>query len=178
MVSCIPTKARMWTNSVYQLPSISSKGKVWHFPGANFCSLLMVNSEKWGVKIRSGGDANLLLPNFCMLSALFSHLSVFSKLCIMNTPLHFLLLCQSCRSLRNVSFGGCILGLIKSAYHGWLSMMTLSEGPFLVLPRAPPTSNPPLAAVHFCNLVPDTRKFWWYWEIRKSCGLQDSSKKA
>jgi len=89
----------------------------------------MVNAEKWGVKIESGGDANLLLPNFCVLPALSSHLSVFSKLCIMNTPLHFLLLlCQSCRSLRNVSFGGPILGLIKSAYHGWLNMMASSEG--------------------------------------------------
>jgi len=63
----------------------------------------------------------------------------------MNTPLHFLLLCQSCRSLRNVSYCGRVLGLIKSAYHGWLSMMTSSEGPpFLVLPRAPLTLNPPL----------------------------------
>jgi len=59
------------------------------------------------------------------------HFSVLSKFCIMNTLLHFLLLCQSCRSLRNVglSFGGRILGLIKSAYHGWLSMMTSSEAP-------------------------------------------------
>jgi len=57
----------------------------------------------------------------------------------MNTLLQILLLCQSCRSLRNVglSFGGRILDLIKSAYHGWLIMMTSSEGPFLVLPRAP-----------------------------------------
>jgi len=38
----------------------------------------------------------------------------------------------------NVSLGGRILVLIKSDYHGWLSMMTSSEGPFLVLPRAPP----------------------------------------
>jgi len=105
----------------------------------------MVNAEKWGVKIKCGGDANLLLPNFGVLPALSSNLSVFSKLCIMNTPLHLrLLLCQSRRSLRNVSFGGHILGLIKSAYHGWLNMMTSSEGPFLVLPRAPPILNPPL----------------------------------
>jgi len=47
----------------------------------------------------------------------------------MNTPLDFLLLCQSCRNLRNVSYGGRVLGFIKSAYHGWLSMMTSSEGP-------------------------------------------------
>jgi len=49
----------------------------------------------------------MLLPNFYVLPALSSQLSVFSKLCIMNTPLHFLLLlCQPCCSLRNVSFGG------------------------------------------------------------------------
>ena len=45
----------------------------------------MVNAEKWGVKVKSRGDANLLLPNFCVLPALSSHLSVFSKLCIMKT---------------------------------------------------------------------------------------------
>jgi len=73
----------------------------------------------------------------CVASLVFP-LSVFSNLCIMNTPLHFLvLICQSCHSLRNVSFGGHILGLIKSAYHGWLSMMASSEGPFLVLLRPP-----------------------------------------
>jgi len=61
----------------------------------------MVNAEKWGVKIKSGGHANLLLPNFSVLPALSSHLWVFSKLSIMDTPLHFLLLLwQSCRSLR------------------------------------------------------------------------------
>ena len=39
------------------------------------------------------------------------------------------------------------LRLDQSAYHGWLSMMTSSEGPpFLVLPRAPATLNPPLVA--------------------------------
>jgi len=51
----------------------------------------MVNAEKWGVKMKGGGDAYLLLPNFCVLLALSSHLSVFSKLCVMNTPLHFLM---------------------------------------------------------------------------------------
>jgi len=67
----------------------------------------MVNAEKGGMKIKSGGDANSPLPNFCVLPALSSRFSVFSKLCIMNTPFHFLpLLCQSCRNLRNVSFGG------------------------------------------------------------------------
>jgi len=55
----------------------------------------MVNVEEWGAKInlqRSGDDANLLLLNFYVLPALSSQLSVFSKLCIMNTLLHFLLL--------------------------------------------------------------------------------------
>ena len=62
---------------------------------------------------QSGGDANILLLNVYVLPALSSQLSVFSKLCIMNTLLHFLLLCQSCHCLRSVSFGGRILGLIK-----------------------------------------------------------------
>jgi len=62
----------------------------------------------------------------------------------MNTPLHFLLLCQSCRSLRNVSYSGDVLGSIKSVYRGWLIIMTSSEGSFSVLPWAPPTVNPPL----------------------------------
>jgi len=51
----------------------------------------MVNAEKLGAKIK-WGDANLLLPNFNVLVAMCSQLSVFSKLCIMNTVLHFLLL--------------------------------------------------------------------------------------
>jgi len=84
----------------------------------------MVNAEKWGAKINKWWATNLLLPNFYVLSALSSQLSVFSKLCIMNTLLHFLLLCQLCRNLRNVSLVGRILGLIKSYYHDWLSMMT------------------------------------------------------
>jgi len=79
---------------------------------------------------------------FMCLLALSSHLSVFSKFCIMNTLLYFLpLLCQSCRSLRNVSFGGRILDLIKSDYHGWLVMMT-SSAPLFSL--ASGTPNPPL----------------------------------
>jgi len=59
------------------------KGEVWNFQRGKLCSLLTVNAEKWGVKI-SGGGANLLFLNFCVLPALSSHLSVFSKLCIMN----------------------------------------------------------------------------------------------
>jgi len=90
---------------------------------------------------------SMLLPNFYVLPALSSKLCVF-KVVHHEHHLHFLLLLyQSCRSLRNVSFGGYVLGLINSVYHGWLSMMTSSEGPFLVLPRAPPTPNPPLANV-------------------------------
>jgi len=72
----------------------------------------MVNAEKWGAKIKKWGNANLLLPDFYVLPPLASQLSVFSELCIMNTLLHFLLLCQSCHSLRKVSLGGRILGLV------------------------------------------------------------------
>jgi len=54
------------------------------------------------------------LPNFYVLPAMSSQLSVFSKLCIMNTLLHFLLLLfQLCSSLRNVYLGGRILGKSK-----------------------------------------------------------------
>jgi len=34
--------------------------------------------------------------------------------------------------------------LIKSAYHGWLSIMTSSEGPLFSLSSGPPALNPPL----------------------------------
>ena len=72
----------------------------------------------------------------------------------MNTLLHFLLLLyQSCRSLRNVSLGSRFLGLIKNAYHGWLRMMTSSDGPFFRLASCPHNLNPPLCAVmcqHMC----------------------------
>jgi len=112
----------------------------------------MVNAEKWGAEIKKGSGANLVLPNFYTLPALSSQLSVFSKLCIMNTLLRsFLLLCQSCHSPRNVCFGGFILGMIKSAHHGWLSIMTSPEGPFFGLASGPPTLNPPL--VVYLNII-------------------------
>ena len=83
--------------------------------------------------------------------ALSSQLSVFLKLCrpIINTLLHFLLLlCKSCCTRRNVSFGGCILGLISSVYHGWLSIMTSSERPHFSLAFGPPITNPTLGWQH------------------------------
>ena len=49
----------------------------------------------------------------------------------MNALLH-LLLCQSCRSLRNASLSSPhipFLGLIKRSHRVWLSMMMSSEGP-------------------------------------------------
>jgi len=49
------------------------------------------------------------------------------------------------------------LRLDQSAYHGWLSMMTSSEGPpCLVLPRAPPTLNPPLTICLTCRFCFNT----------------------
>jgi len=63
----------------------------------------------------------------------------------MNTLLRFLLLLfQLCRSLRNIYLGGRILGFIKSYDHGWLSMVTSSEGPLFSLASGPPTLSPPL----------------------------------
>jgi len=53
LLSWIPIKPWMWINSGYQLPSIFSKREVWNFfLGGKFCSLLMVNAEKWGAKIK------------------------------------------------------------------------------------------------------------------------------
>jgi len=54
----------------------------------------------------------MLLPNFYVLPALSSQLSVFSKLCIMHTLLHFLLF-QLCRCPRNIFLGGRVLGKSK-----------------------------------------------------------------
>jgi len=104
--------------------------------------------QRNGRKIREvGGDANLLSLDVYVLPSLLSQLSVFLKLCIMNTLLHFLLR-QSCHSLRNVSLGSPhipLLGMIKRSYHGWVSVMTLSEGPLFSLVSGPPTLSPPLA---------------------------------
>jgi len=49
--------------------------------------------------------ASLLSLNFYVLLALFFQPSAFLNMCIINTLFHFLL-CQSCRSLRNVSLAG------------------------------------------------------------------------
>ena len=76
-----------------------------------------------------------------------SQLSVLSKLCITNTLLHFLLLFQFCRSLRNISLGDCILGKSNVIIMvGWL-WWCHQRAPFLVLPRAPPTLNSPLLTI-------------------------------
>ena len=118
----------------------------------------MVNAGKWCVKIKSGGDANILLLNFYVLPALSSQLSVVSKLCIMNALLHFLLLlCQSCHCLRSVSFGGRILDLIKVPITvGWV-WWRHKRGPLFSLASSPPTLNTPLLiANHFlCSCVYD-----------------------
>ena len=96
-----------------------------------------------GAKIK-WGDANLLLPNFCVLPAVSSQLSVFSKLCVMNTLLHFLQLLRLCRSLRNISLGGRILGksnVIITVGRVWWRHQ---RAPLLSLASGPPTLNPPL----------------------------------
>jgi len=74
-----------------------------------------VNAEKWGTKLKKGGGvANLLLSNFYALRALFPQLSVFAKLCIMNTLVHFLL-CQSCRVSEGIQ--GCRNGSALRGHH-------------------------------------------------------------
>jgi len=65
------------------------------FKGTNFAVYWWWMQGNGARKWRRGGDAKLLFPNFYVLPALSSQLSVFSKSCIMNTLLHFLLLlCQ------------------------------------------------------------------------------------
>jgi len=66
-----------------------------------------------------GGDANLVSLNFCVLLALSSQLSVFSKLCIMNTLVHF---CYVSHAAVSGTYPYRPRGLVKKSYHGWLSM--------------------------------------------------------
>ena len=85
----------------------------------------------------------MLLPNFYVLPALCSQLLVFSRLCIMNTLLHFLLLLfQLCHSLRNISLG--ISGKSKVIITvGWV-WWRHQGAPFFSLASGPPTLKPPL----------------------------------
>ena len=101
---------------------------------------------------QSGGDASILLLNFYVLPALSSQLSVFSKLCIMNTLLHFLLLlCQSCHCLRSVSFCGRILGLIKVLITvGWV-WWRHQKSPLFSLASGSPNLKPTTAHKHWRN---------------------------
>jgi len=50
-----------------------------------------------------------------------------------------------CRILRNVAFGGQILGLIKCAYNGWLSLMTSSDRLLFSLASGPSNLKPTTA---------------------------------
>jgi len=68
-------------------------GKCETFKGENFVVYWWWMQRNGAPKWRIGADTHLLLPNFYMLPTLSYQLSVFSKLCIMNTVLHFLL-CQ------------------------------------------------------------------------------------
>jgi len=82
-------------------------------------------------------------------------LSVFSKLCIMNTLLLF-----SCYFSFAVVWASYLLWpslrQIKSDYHGCLIMLTSPECPILVLPGAPPTLNPPLVVSHHLTTLFNT----------------------
>ena len=93
------------------------------------------------------GHANLLSPNFYVLPAFSSQLSVFSKLCIMSTLLHFLLLFQLCRSLRNIPLGGRILGKSKVIITvGWVWWYHLRT-PLFSLASGPPNPKPTIAEI-------------------------------
>ena len=90
---------------------------------------------------------------FCLEKRLSKHkMTICSKnlggVAPLPTPV-YAYVCQSCRSLRNESLGGRILGLIRSSHHSWLIMLTSSEGsPLFSLASGPPTLNPPLHEVH------------------------------
>jgi len=113
--------------------------------------------RKW----RSGGDANLLLP---VLPALSSQLSVFSKLCIMNTFLHFLLLLfQLCGNLRNISLGGHILRKSKVIITvGWV-WWHHHRAPLFSLASGPPNLKPTTACVSV------TTQKVWTWSSLSCC---------
>jgi len=82
-----------------------------------------------------------------VLPALSSQLSVFSKLCVMNTLLHFLLLLfQLCRCLRNMSLGGRILRKSKVIIMVGRVWWRHQRAPVFTLASPPPTLNPPLSA--------------------------------
>jgi len=71
-----------------------------------------------------------------------SQLSVFSKLCIMNTLLHFFLLFQFCGSQRNISLCDHILGksnvIITVGWSWWRHQRT----PLISLASGPPNPKP------------------------------------
>jgi len=88
-----------------------------------------------------GNDASLLSLNFYVWLVLYTQLSVFLKLCILNTHAICNLLCQSCRSFRNVSLGGLhipFLGLIKRFLSWFPEYDDVVRGhPFSTLPHTP-----------------------------------------
>jgi len=82
MVSCIHIKICMW---VYQLPSILSKWKVWNFQRGKLCSLLIVNAEKWGVKIKRGATPTCHCPTFVCCQPCLPTFQCFQS-CVSWTP--------------------------------------------------------------------------------------------
>jgi len=106
-----------------------------NFLRENFFCLLVVNAEKRGAnREKCEGMTTCYRLVLCVASLVSPTFTV----------LHFLLLlCQSCCSLRNVSLCGRrpILGLIKSSFPGWLSVMTSSEVPLFCLASGPPNIN-------------------------------------
>ena len=78
---------------------------------------------------------------YCLTLSHVFQLSVLSKLCIMNTLLHFLLLFQFCRSLRNISLRDCILGKSNVIITvGWLRWCH-QRAPLFSLASGPPNPN-------------------------------------
>ena len=103
-----------------------------------------------------------------MLLALFSQLSVFSKVFVMNILFHFLLpLCLSCRGLRNASLASRILSFYQKCLSRLAEYDDVIRGrPFLVLPRAPPNPKP---------VVPNRWVATQSGSRRSFCGVANSS---
>jgi len=144
MVSCIPIKTWMWTNSVYQLPNILSKGEVWNFQRDKLCSLLMVNAEKWAVKMKVEAMPTCYCPTFMCCQPCRPTFQWFQS-CVSWTPLCIF----SCYVSHAVVSGMYPLVAISLAWSkvlvtvGWV-WWRHQRALLFSLASGPPTLNPPL----------------------------------
>jgi len=76
--------------------------------------------------------------------------------CVSWTPFCIFSFCYFSYAVVSGTYLWVYLRKIKSDYHGWLNMMTSSEGPFLVLPRP---SNPKPTTAYDIKLYSAARTF-------------------